>query len=122
MISVLFSSTFMSDRNSVFTTTPNTVIEVVLFEANPSYSAQQVKEVMTALNDLIKLFPGFIERTTATASEGKYIDIVYWVDIESAKNAADDIMKNPEAQEFFKVINFETIQILHFNSFNQLKE
>ncbi|MDH7446466.1 hypothetical protein [Aquimarina sp. 2201CG14-23] len=97
-------------------------IEVVIFEANPEYSKEEVKKALTSLNDIVKLYYGFIDRTTASNAEGKYVDIVYWTDIEAAKKAGEDIMKNPMAEAIFKVIKPESVQMHHMDVFNQFEE
>ncbi|WP_378174235.1 hypothetical protein [Aquimarina sp. SS2-1] len=97
-------------------------IEVVLFEANPDYSKEEVKTAITSLNDIIKLYDGFIDRTTASNEYGKFIDLLYWTDINAAKKANEDIMKNPEAVAIFEVIKPETMEMYHLNVFNQFEE
>ncbi len=97
-------------------------IEVVLFEANPNYSKEEVKTALISLNNIIKLYDGFIDRTTACNEQGNYIDLLYWTDIEAAKKAGEDIMKNPEVVAIFEVIKPESMQMYHLDVFNQFEE
>ncbi|WP_299436296.1 hypothetical protein [uncultured Aquimarina sp.] len=97
-------------------------IEVVLFEVNPGYSKEQAKTALTSLNDIVKLYDGFIDRTTASNDDGRYIDLLYWTDIKAAKMAGESIMKNPEAVAIFQVIQPETMQMFHMDVFNQFEE
>ncbi|MBW1298062.1 hypothetical protein [Aquimarina litoralis] len=97
-------------------------IEVVLFEVNPGYTQEQAQKALTSLNDIVKLYDGFIDRTTASNKDGKYIDLLYWTDIKAAKNAAEDIMKNPKATAIFEIIQPETMQMYHLDVFNQFEE
>lgn len=122
MMSVLFSPAVSSDHTHTFLTNSLPVVEVVLFEVNPKYTRTQVKKALSSLNDIVKLYDGFIERTTGSNSDGKYIDILYWKDMECAKKASDAIMKNSKALEVFKVIKPESAQMFHFDSFNKLIE
>ncbi len=122
MVNLLFNCTTTPDQNSLqMKTTPN-VVEVVLFEANPGYSKQEVEKALASLNDIIKLYYGFVERTTANNGDGKYIDIVYWTDMKSAKDASEDVMKNEKATAVFQVIKSESVQMYHFDAFNQYEE
>ncbi|TPN88865.1 hypothetical protein [Aquimarina algicola] len=121
MISLLFNSVSTSDQNTVSMQIEPKVIEVVSFEVYPGYSKEEAKEALTALNDIIKFYYGFIERITANNNEGKYIDIIYWKDMESAKAAAAELNKNEAASEIFKIIRPETIEMNHFTSFNQFE-
>ncbi|WP_299896850.1 hypothetical protein [uncultured Aquimarina sp.] len=97
-------------------------MEVVLFEVNPEYSTKQAKEALTSLNDIIKLYDGFIDRTTASNEDGKFIDLLYWRDANAAKKASEDIMKNPKAVAIFEIIKPETMQMYHLDVFNQFEE
>ncbi|MHA7057461.1 hypothetical protein ACWGOQ_0009610 [Aquimarina sp. M1] len=98
------------------------IIEVVVFEASSNYSTEEAKKALTSLNDIIKLYDGFIDRTTAHNEEGKYIDLLYWTDIKAAKKAGEDIMKNPEAIAIFEIIKPGTMQMYHLDVFNQFEE
>ncbi|MEB3346385.1 hypothetical protein U6A24_12990 [Aquimarina gracilis] len=102
--------------------TNDTVVEVVLFEANPMYSKQEVQNAMASLNEIVKMYYGFLERTTASTDDGRYIDIVYWLDIKSAKEAAEELMKDQQALKAFEVIKQESLQMYHFDTFNQFEE
>lgn len=97
-------------------------IEIVLFEVVPGYSVEQAKKAITSLNDIVKLYDGFIDRTTASNIDGKFIDLLYWTDIKSAKLAGEDIMKNPKALEIFEIIKPESMQMFHMDVFNQFEE
>ena len=122
MMSILFNPIVSSQYSHEFPINSLPVIEVVLFETNPEYSIEQVKEALSLLNETIKLYKGFIERITASNNEGKYIDILYWKDMECAKQAAEDIIKHPMAIQAFKVIKPESVQILRYESFNSFQE
>ncbi len=122
MISMfLCCATTFSQNKNLMKNKPYT-IEVVLFEANPNYSKKEIKTALTSLNDIVKLYDGFIDRTTALNEEGKCIDLLYWTNIEAAKKAGEDIMKNSEAVAIFEVIKPETMQMFHMDVFNQFEE
>ncbi len=122
MVNLLFNCTAKQNQNySSMKTKPN-VVEVVLFEAYAGYSKSEVEIALASLNDIVKLQYGFVERTTASNGDGKYIDIVYWTDMKSAKDASTEVMKNKDAQAAFNVIKPESIQMYHFDAFNQFEE
>ncbi|WP_299253090.1 hypothetical protein [uncultured Aquimarina sp.] len=98
------------------------IIEVVSFEANPKYSEEEIKTALISLNDIIKLYDGFIDRITASDENGNYMDLLYWTDMEAAKKAGDDIMKNAKAVAIFEVIKPETMKMYHLDVFNQFEE
>ncbi len=122
MVNLLFSPTAEPDQNVLSLKNKTNVVEVVLFEVNPNYSKETAENALTSLNDVLKMQDGFIKRTTASTEDGKYIDIVYWTDIKSAKRAAEDVLKNEKAAKVFEVIKPASIQMYHFNVFNQFEE
>ena len=61
---------------------------------------------------------GFVSRTTTISKDGIFLDLVYWEDVESAENAAEQIIEVPKNAESFEVINQETMQFGHFEIFN----
>ncbi len=122
MVNLLFGCTTESNQNYSPMKTKQSVIEVVVFETYLGYSKKEVEATLTSLNDIVKLQPGFIKRTTANNGDGKYVDVVYWTDIESAKKAATNVMKNPDAVAVFNVIKPESIEIYHLDTFNQFEE
>ncbi len=122
MVSLLFNCATKLNQNPLLMKTRSKVVEVVLFEVNPGYSNTEAEKALSSLNDVLKLYYGFIERTTAKNGDGKYIDIVYWSDMKSAKDAATDIMKNDIATSAFSIIKPESVQMHHFDTFNQFEE
>lgn len=100
----------------------STVLEVVIFEANPKFTEVEVKSAINLLNDIVKSYDGFIKRITANNDQMKYIDLVYWTDMKSAKNAAKSIMENEKAATSFKVIKPDSVAMHHFQTFNQLEK
>ncbi len=122
MVNLLFNCTTKPNSRSMQTLQEPNVVEVVLFEANPGYSPQDVEEALSSLNDVVKLYYGFVKRTTAYNGDGKYVDIVYWTDMKSAKDAAADVMQNQKAAKAFEVIEPESVQMYHFDAFNEFEE
>ncbi|WP_062058411.1 hypothetical protein [Aquimarina longa] len=122
MINLLFNNTIRTNQNPSSISIKSKVVEIVLFDIHSGYSKAAAEKALSSLNDIIKLYYGFIERITASNGEGKYIDIVYWTDMQSAKDAATDIMNSKKATEIFTIINRESIKMYHFNTFNQFEE
>ncbi|WP_103866177.1 hypothetical protein [Aquimarina sp. I32.4] len=121
MVNLLFNTTQKPNSFSSIHTQAK-VVEVVLFEINPEYSKEEAEKALSSFNDVIKLYYGFVERITASNEDGRYIDIIYWSDIDSAKSSAIDIKKNKEATAIFSIIKPESIQMYHFDTFNRFEE
>lgn len=121
MINLLFNSV-ETNQNPNFTNNKPKVVEVVLFEINAGFTEKEAKKALSSLNDIIKLYYGFIERITAKNENGKYVDIIYWRDINSAKAAATDLVQNEKAVAVFSIIKSKSTQMYHFDTFNQFEE
>ncbi len=88
-------------------------IELVIFETYPQYSKAEVIAAAKAVNPVAEKFDGYIGRKLAVDKNGKWTDIVYWTDLESAEHAAQEILKSETCQKFFGMINQETMQFMH---------
>ena len=93
----------------------NIAIEVVIFKAKPGVSDSQLQTAALAVTSLLKEMSGFISREFGTSEDGKYIDIVHWRDILSAKAAAEKVMSIPKCGEFFGLIDQNQMQFMHFS-------
>ena len=122
MVNLLFNCTTKPDQKLSPRKSNAKVVEVVLFEANPTYAKHEVEDALASLNEIVKMYYGFVERTTASTTDGKYIDIVYWTDMKSAKEAAQEVMKDERALQVFEVVKQESMQMFHFDAFNQFEE
>jgi len=95
-----------------------TVVEVVVFDLNEGVNPEEAKEAIRSLNDFVSEQPGFVERRTGIATDGKWIDIVYWTDLASAERASEQLMKDPASQQVVGLMNSETMLFKHFELFN----
>ncbi|MEW6314402.1 MAG: hypothetical protein AB1513_10270 [Pseudomonadota bacterium] len=92
----------------------NIAIEVVVFKAKAGVSDSQLQIAALAVTPILKEMPGFISREFGASEDGKYIDIVHWADLPSAKAAAEKVMSIPKCGEFFGLIDQNQMQFMHF--------
>ena len=92
----------------------NIAIEVVVFKAKAGVSDGQLQAAALAVTPILKKMPGFISREFAVSEDGKYIDVVHWKDLSSAKAAAENVMSIPVCGEFFGLIDQNEMQFMHF--------
>ena len=90
------------------------VIEVVIFSAKAGVSDSQLQTAARAITPVLKEMSGFINREFGVSEDGKYIDVVYWMDLSSAKAAAEKVMGIPKCGEFFGLIDQNQMQFIHF--------
>jgi len=88
-------------------------IEVVVFKTIPGFTKQEVIEAAKAVNPVVEKFNGFISRKLAVNEDGTWTDIVYWTDLESAKQAGEEVMKSKTCQKFFGMIDEKSMQFMH---------
>ncbi|MBC6417833.1 MAG: hypothetical protein GDA44_03080 [Prochloron sp. SP5CPC1] len=95
----------------------NPVIELVIFKAKEEISAEALKEAAAKTTPVLQKMDGFLDRELSIAeNEEKWVDIVHWQNMNSAKKAAKAFDNEPDCQEFIAMIEAETITMLHCNS------
>lgn len=92
----------------------NIAIEVVVFKTKAGVSDSQLQTAALAVTPILKEMPGFISREFGASEDGKYIDVVHWKDLPSAKAAAEKVMSIPKCGEFFGLIDQNQMQFMHF--------
>ncbi len=92
----------------------NKAIEVVIFKAKAGVSDGQLQTAALAVTPILKEMPGFISRDFGASEDGKYIDVVHWKDLPSAKAVAEKVMSIPKCGEFFGLIDQNQMQFMHF--------
>ena len=92
----------------------NKAIEVVIFKARAGVSDSQLQTAALAVTPILKEMPGFISREFGASEDSKYIDIVHWASLPSAKAAAEKVMGIPKCGEFFDLIDQNQMQFMHF--------
>jgi hypothetical protein len=89
------------------------VVEIVIYKIKKGVNEDEhITRAIEVAKSLSKL-DGFVGRNFTKDSEGKWVDLVYWKDMTSAKNAASVFPTLPECQEFLADINEDDIQYIH---------
>ena len=88
-------------------------LEMVEFRGKEGVSSAEMLDKASRLHGVLADMDGFIERHLAQGDDGKWVDLVYWRDLASARAAADAVMKIPAAQEFFALIDQESMRFVH---------
>ena len=97
------------------------IIEMVMWEPIDSISKEDAKKSITKLNKFVSEQPGFIARKTALSEDGKFLDIVYWANLKSAKAASEKAMKTEELIPIFGMIDQKGMVFNHFEIFNTIE-
>ncbi len=88
-------------------------IEVVVFSAKESVSDQRLLKSAEGMLDTIRKWDGFISRELVKVGHGKWIDVVHWTDLESAKSAQHKAMESDSCLLFFSLLEDTDQQIYH---------
>lgn len=97
------------------------IIEMVSWKSKEGISTEDAKLAITKLNDFVKEQPGFVARKTAIAEDGRFLDIVYWTDIASAKIASEEALKSEICLRVFSTIDEKEMTFHHFEMFNSFE-
>lgn len=94
------------------------IVEMVYFDTKENVIPEQAKEAITVLNVFLSKQEGFVYRTTSCSKEGKYLDLIYWTDMASAKAASEKAMKTPEVSATFDLTEEKDMIFTYFEIFN----
>lgn len=98
------------------------IIEMVMWKSVEGISPEEAKKSITKLNNFVSEQPGFVARKTAMAEDGKFLDIIYWTDLKSAKEASEKAMKTEELMPIFSTIDQKEMVFQHFEIFNGIEK
>ena len=87
------------------------VLEIVEFRASGDSST--LITAAAAMQTWLDQQPGFHWRRLAMLGDGQFIDCIEWQDMESAKNAAANIMSAPTAGAFMAHIDGRSVNMRH---------
>ena len=98
------------------------IIEMVMWKSVDGITQEEAKNAISKLNDFVSKQSGFVARKTAVAADGKFLDVVYWTDLQSAQAASEKAMQTEELIPIFNTIDQKEMVFQHFEIFNQLKK
>ncbi len=88
-------------------------VELVVFSAKEGVSDSRVLKSAEGMLDTLKKWDGFISRELIKVGNGKWIDVVHWADLESAKSAQHKAMESDSCLLFFSLLEDADQQIYH---------
>lgn len=89
-------------------------VEVVTFALNVGVSESQLVNAAYKINADLAKQPGFISRNLAFDKKGEWVDIIHWRNLASAEAAAQNMMQNEKAGEFFSLIDQNKMKMVHY--------
>jgi hypothetical protein len=90
------------------------VIEWAQFRTKEGVSEEQVHAEARKAHDWLSIQPGYLERRLTRSDDGGWVDCLFWVDMQTAKEAAGCIHDAPETQGFLALMLPDQIDVRHF--------
>lgn len=91
------------------------VIEIVEFKLNSGTDEAVALKAAEKVSLFAKDQAGFISRSLTKSSDGLWIDILEWNDLETAKLAGSKFSEDSRNAEFGSMIDGETVRMLHLD-------
>ncbi|MDP3705149.1 MAG: hypothetical protein Q8R24_04475 [Legionellaceae bacterium] len=89
------------------------VIEMVVYTTKDGVSQSEHLKRSEKAGHALAEMDGFVGRHFTRGADGKWIDLVYWRDLEAAQRAADVFVTLPESQGFMADMNDSDMQFIH---------
>jgi heme-degrading monooxygenase HmoA len=90
-------------------------IEIVTFNLKGDASRDDFLEKNKYVEqNLVSKMPGFKSRETAVSDDGQVAVILHWDKPESAQNSMNKFVDAPESQEFQKLLDMDTFQMVRY--------
>ncbi|SHG23533.1 hypothetical protein [Flagellimonas flava] len=81
------------------------VMEWAPFTIKEDVSETELLEVSKALQtDFLQNLKGFVRRELLIEADRKYIDVVYWKNMDAARRAMDEAKKSPACFAYFSLM------------------
>lgn len=91
------------------------VVEQVEYRLNKAVSEVDFIALNKKVSEWAMQQPGFLYRSLTKSSDDKWIDIVYWEDMDTAQKAADAFHSTTDCQEIMQYIVEESVVMKHFD-------
>lgn len=90
------------------------VLEVVEFKLNKDVAKTDFLDAVDSSQAFVSSLDGFIDRHTAQTSDGLWVDVVKWQDMDAAQTAAKAFQTAEEIVPFVSLIDHGSIKMQHF--------
>jgi len=97
----------------------NSVIELVTYKLKANISKEQLSSTHSSVNEFLEEQPGFMYRSLSEDSNGLLYDIVYWQDMEKAKNAGEAFMAHKAGQALVALTDENSISMRHMEALTE---
>lgn len=96
------------------------VLEKVSFQLNPGVSDEEFVQASRAIDSWVQPQPGFEYRALAKQSDGTWLDLVFWRDMDSAAQAGEQFKQASELGSVMALIDKTSVDVQHAPVLSQL--
>lgn len=89
------------------------IVEVVLFKPTPEISEADVLKITSLMQSKVVNLPGYVDRQLLKNSEGQWVDLVWWENLELAQVASDMILQDAELAPHLSLFKNAEVTMLH---------
>ena len=93
----------------------NNVVELVNFKLAKGFSTNDFLTSNQQMDTFLSEQSGLIYRSLCEKNDGSFLDIVYWENMDVAKQAQEAFYASPLCQQFAQCIEKEAVQLEHVN-------
>ena len=93
--------------------TDQRVMEIVTFRLNDGVDAEAFRQAARGIDRLLRDRGTASARTLVVDEDGLWTDIVEWCSMEEAKQAAEELVKEPEFAPLGAMIDGTSVQMRH---------
>lgn len=91
------------------------IVEIVVFKFKTGVPFSAQKRSMLALNIVLQKYPGMLQRSFYYSEQDqRWADMVSWVDMVSAQQAAEKIMHDVDCKDIFPLIDEQSVVMSHY--------
>lgn len=91
------------------------VVEIVQFKLANGFTAQDFLSSNKQMEKFLNEQKGMQYRSLCEKEDGTYLDIVYWENMDVAKQAQQAFFASPLCEKFAECIEKESVQLDHVN-------
>lgn len=100
------------------------IYEIVVFKFKEGVAPKEQKNLMAKINAFVTNLKGFEKREYFYCEhDNRWVDLVTWTDLASAKNAADEFFRSPACSDIISKIDDTSIVTSHYEKMDtQIKQ
>ncbi|WP_153040769.1 MULTISPECIES: hypothetical protein [unclassified Pseudovibrio] len=89
------------------------VLEYVTFTAKAGTDAEKLAQVAASINNNLTNVSGFVDRYVSLQDDGIWVEVVFWKDLQSAKDGLQTFLADDRNKPFLDMVNADSVKITY---------